>query len=635
MNNEMKWRFPSNSYASTTGLDTADLETFKSDASAALAREISQNSIDARRSGTNEPVRIEFKKITIKNNEIPGFNEIVNNINYCIEHWKQFGSQKTVDALEKMLKEIKRENIVCLRISDYNTTGLKGVSKSDNSPWHNLIHGTGVSEKSSTSGGSKGIGKFATFVNSHFRTVFYSTKTIDGEVGYEGICKLCSGKIPGSDQLTQGIGYFGINEKNQPILSEFNLDKNHNRNSDQYGTDIYIIGFKDEENWKEDIICKVLDSFMSAIIYSMLEVTVDDILINKSTLDAIVYNDKIVRTKLAKQKILSQYLLLTDDKTHTEEIDVAPFGNVKLFVRTFEGKDADIATNKCTMIRYPYMKIKDKSIQSLVKVSALCIIPDNKLNVKLREIENPQHIDWEFNRIEDVTLRNSFKSKIDSLYKKINEVITKYTLKESQQTTELEGSENFISHDDSQADVSNLEIMKKTENPEITKKHRTKEKPQLGSIVDKNIDNETPDFDSYGPSDDDYPHGGVGKGNGGNGRKGEPGSGNTGGIYATNELRNLKFTFMCINKKNNEYLISFVSESDDEDVELIVRGQDEGNYAIPLNVYDCTINGIPAKVENKERIHLKLKKGDKYKVIFKTTEEELFACWIKAYAYKK
>ena len=64
------------------------------------------------------------------------------------------------------------------------------------------------------------------------------------EVGYEGICKLCSGKIPGSDQLTQGIGYYSSGDKNQPILSEFNLDPSHRRATNQYGTDIYIIGFK-------------------------------------------------------------------------------------------------------------------------------------------------------------------------------------------------------------------------------------------------------------------------------------------------------------------------------------------------------------------------------------------------------
>jgi hypothetical protein len=63
-----------------------------------------------------------------------------------------------------------------------------GVSDfaSQKSPWYSLIHGSGMSEKQGMTGGSKGIGKYATFVNSAFRTVFYSTTTINHEVGYEG-----------------------------------------------------------------------------------------------------------------------------------------------------------------------------------------------------------------------------------------------------------------------------------------------------------------------------------------------------------------------------------------------------------------------------------------------------------------
>lgn len=68
-------------------------------------------------------------------------------------------------------------NEECLRISDFNTTGLYGL-KDEDSPWHYLIHGTGLSSKSGSSGGSKGIGKYATFVASAFNTVFYETRRI-------------------------------------------------------------------------------------------------------------------------------------------------------------------------------------------------------------------------------------------------------------------------------------------------------------------------------------------------------------------------------------------------------------------------------------------------------------------------
>ncbi len=46
--NDKMWRFVGNNYATETGLDTADMETFKKDPISSLAREICQNSIDAR-----------------------------------------------------------------------------------------------------------------------------------------------------------------------------------------------------------------------------------------------------------------------------------------------------------------------------------------------------------------------------------------------------------------------------------------------------------------------------------------------------------------------------------------------------------------------------------------------------------
>lgn len=626
MSNNIKWRFPSNGYAATTGLDTADLETFKSDINASLAREITQNSIDAKDQTKSLPVKIEFKTFKIRKDEIPGYNDLILNINYCIDYWQEFGSEKTVNALQEMLKELNRDQITCLRVSDFNTTGLVGISKMENTPWHNLIHGSGVSEKSSTSGGSKGIGKFATFVNSHFRTVFYSTKTIDNEVGYEGVCKLCSGNIPGTDEKTQGIGYFGSNDKNMPIFENLNLDSSFKRNNKDYGTDIFILGFKIEDNWKEEIICKVLDSFISAIIYNSLQVVVDNVLINKETLEKIVHDSNIVRTKQQRQKILSQYLLLTDPNTHVETINVSNFGDVKLYVRLFNDHEKDIATNKCTMIRYPYMKIKDHPIQSLVKVSALCIIPDNRLNEELRKIENPQHIDWEFNRIENVVLRNDFKNKISNLFKTISEIITKVTLKQSETMTELEGSEQFISRIEEEKEIDHRKLMKETEDLKTTTLYRPKIKINLDKKYDTSMENMIPELGQTDPIDTEK------KPIKDKEKNDKEKNDNT---YKKTELRSFIFKFMCIDKSLNKYLVSFESDVTEDDCEIIIAAQDEGNYTIPIEITNCFVNNLPSQVEENRSIHLKLKKGSKYNIVFTTTETELFACWIKAYAYKK
>ena len=113
-----------------------------------------------------------------------------------------------------------KEKITCLRISDFNTTGLYGEK------FYLLTKGSGITDKTGATGGSKGIGKYASFVASSFNTVFYSTYAKDGKKQFLGISKLCSAPMPDTDELTMGIGYYGVNNKNEPIERQLNLDKN-------------------------------------------------------------------------------------------------------------------------------------------------------------------------------------------------------------------------------------------------------------------------------------------------------------------------------------------------------------------------------------------------------------------------
>ena len=160
---DIKWRFPGNGYTADSGLDTADMETFIKDAISSLARELCQNSIDARRESAVGPVRIVFNSFKINADAIPGRDQLISQIEACQRTWKTH--KKISKQLDEMHSQISNNEIVCLRISDFNTTGLIGVSGGDKTPWHYLVHGSGISDKGETSGGSKGIGKFAnTFI---------------------------------------------------------------------------------------------------------------------------------------------------------------------------------------------------------------------------------------------------------------------------------------------------------------------------------------------------------------------------------------------------------------------------------------------------------------------------------------
>lgn len=636
---DIKWRFPGNNYTQDNGLDTADMETFKKDAISSLARELCQNSIDAKRSGATGPVRVVFKSFDIGRYDIPEVDEIAKQIDNCIVTWKHH--KKISAQLKEMKAQISRGTIKCLRISDYNTTGLVGVSGDENSPWRYLIHGSGISDKSATSGGSKGIGKFATFVTSHFNTVFYSTFTEKNEEGYEGICKLCSANMEGTTEKTQGIGYFGSSDKNEPIQGQLFLDNTYHR--DEFGSDVYIVGFKEPAGWKRDIITKILDSFMSAIVFETLEVVVDDVIINKSELKNVVFNEELINKKEAKN-IISQYLLLTDEEHRFEDIiTIEDYGEAKLLLIEFDSEHEDMATNGCVMIRYPYMKIKDLPKISTLPCSAMCIIENNLLNSTLRNVENPQHTNWEFKRIEDASERNEVKRVYDELIDNIRRIITDHLASSDNMKTDIEGAGDYIPGVDNEVGKKPDDKPEKkvSDKPSILKK---KVKP-----VETNINASVPDENGNGVSldigedseDGDKTvtpegHNGADGGSVRPGKKeGQGQPGDDGRILVKHaELRGMSYRFFCINKLARQYAITFVSDFDEKDCQLELNLLDDSGARYPVMIESCKINGEDAVIEDDRFVKFSISHGQRIKMILVTDQDELFSGEVRVYAYR-
>ena len=135
---DIKWRFPGNRNTIISGLDTPETETFKKDIMASLAREICQNSNDAKSTLSSKPVRVEFKPFTISRTSIPGYDKLEKQINACLDYSI---SCKTKDQkqLESMVEKFQSKNISCLRISDFETTGLNGIYE-EQSHFGQLLH---------------------------------------------------------------------------------------------------------------------------------------------------------------------------------------------------------------------------------------------------------------------------------------------------------------------------------------------------------------------------------------------------------------------------------------------------------------------------------------------------------------
>lgn len=645
MNNEIiKWRFPGNGYTTDSGLDTAEMETFKKDAISSLAREVCQNSIDAKDPDRNDqPVRIEFETFSISKDEIPGRNEIDSQIQACIATWSR--NQKISDQLENMLKQIRQDHITCLRISDFNTTGLTGVSNDDDqTAWHYLVHGSGISDKGPTSAGSKGIGKFATFITSYFNTVFYSTYTKNNEHGYEGICKLCSANQPNTTEKTQGIGYYSINAQNKPITGEMQLESGYVRKDNQYGTDIYILGFKEPEYWERDIISKILDSFMAAVVYGTLTVKVNETEINADSLKDIVYNETLIN-KTLKKSVVSQYRLLTDKEHRFEDtITIDRLGQAKLYLIEYNEDEEQYATKSCVMIRYPYMKIKDINKISVLPCSAMCIIGDNELNKTLRNIENPQHTDWEFKRIEDSAVRTELKGIYNDLLEQIRTNIANHLASSDETKTDLEGAGEYLPviEESDNTKKSNEGKPKVQEDAHIQKKKVKAKNVNLNaSIEDANGDGVQVDIMNItdeGTETENTPSGHNDK-SGGNfhgGDNEEFGEHDDNGHVALKhaDLRGMSYRFFCFSKSKREYGVSFISDYTIPEVYFELYSVDEAGGKDIVHIESCGINGDKAEVINNRTIKFSIEHGQKYSISLVTDQDEMFSGEVKMYAYR-
>ena len=155
------------------GFNEPGIETFLDEPLVQLARETTQNAIDARRD-VNCPVKIVFRANSFATDSIPNFNAYSNIINSCAESAID-ESKKARTFFKNAQTLINNKNITILTIEDYNTTGIKGPCENP-APYYAFMKARGLSRKENdVASGSYGIGKFAPYATSGLRTVFVST----------------------------------------------------------------------------------------------------------------------------------------------------------------------------------------------------------------------------------------------------------------------------------------------------------------------------------------------------------------------------------------------------------------------------------------------------------------------------
>lgn len=389
------WHFPITDGGDDDGINDAGVEQFNGNKERSIARECIQNSLDARKDYT-KPVRVEFSAFQIDKNAIPGHEDLYKIIQKAKEYSQ--GDETAEAFYDKATSCFNTQKINVLKISDYNTVGLSGGDSKKDNPggWYALARSNGSSYKAIDSGGSFGIGKSAPFVASAIRTVFYSTRLENGDVAFQGKTRLSS--FEGAfGEIHHGTGQYGFKKESGhgvDAIREYNAIPDLFKRPEQ-GTDIFIIGYQQTEDWKKRIVESIVESFYVAINENALEVSIktegEEIFINTQTLP------EIINQFVTDEDTILFYKTLVDEKHRLFVDDIDQLGQVKMYVRLGEGKRHVQGMRKTLMKIHDFARLRTLNDE----YTGIVIVTGDDGNKLLRGLEPPAHDEWDKNRGDD------------------------------------------------------------------------------------------------------------------------------------------------------------------------------------------------------------------------------------------
>ena len=354
-----------------------------------LAREAIQNSIDAE-VDSNKPVHVVFRLEMWKKEQIPDVAKFEKILKACEQDEK---SKKHFQNANRILKS---GSIPVLIISDFNTSGLSGADDPDDegSNFYNFfkaIGGVGRSKEKKGGGGCYGYGKAANVAASAFDTIFATSvyhKDGKPKIVFMGSLRLVSHKIDGVKK--RAIGSYGLPGQ-KPVTDKVKVSKDFLRREDETGTDIFILGMKNHETWKDDILFSVLKNFWLAIVNKKLEVT-----IGEKRIDASNVEDECKRffesTKIEFKNTENPIPYLLAHKEKPDEIKLDTLGPIRLYVKT--DKDSQNTTGHFACFRKNLMLIQTKRFSSITPFTGLFVCDNQVGNDILRMMEPPNHKEW-------------------------------------------------------------------------------------------------------------------------------------------------------------------------------------------------------------------------------------------------
>ncbi len=421
--NNYKWIFSELGAADKAGVNDAGIGIFKRQPYKGLAKEILQNITDAKDDtlSVDVPVRARFEFVYVDRDDIPDYQRLNEVIHKCHEYYHDGDDglklKVICDASEKYLGH--EGKVPVLKISDYNTYGLRGVHEEKGSNWTGLVRERSATNKSNGSSGAFGVGKFAPYNFSALRTVLYSTKTREGETAFQGKAILTTFSEFDEDKkkniVKQNIGLFANTESDNfdAVFSVDDIAPVFRR--DDVGTDLFVLGFEKEEDWIEQSAISVIEYFFYSIYRGKLNVEIVEgdkvVEINKSNLGAMIaYYEEYCKEHMENDTTFSftapsYWAMLTNPNCKSIvgkkfEYNGHSMGEYELYLLVGD----ECADRKVLEMRQAGMKIReDINFRIQTNFTAIFIAtganavsdePKDNISSFLRKCENQAHDDW-------------------------------------------------------------------------------------------------------------------------------------------------------------------------------------------------------------------------------------------------
>lgn len=439
----LEWRFLTNEGEEEEGLGHAGIETFKGSPYPGLARESAQNSLDAclkDADGGHLPIRMVFRQQMVPRSSIPEVEAIQQTLDACLSRSKSRGIRKDTQFFELACETIRRPKISVLTVEDYGTAGLIGPSV-PGKPFHALVKGSGVSQKSSSdAGGSFGIGKNAAFAVSQFRTVFYSTM-YEGSVGHHFLAQGKSILVSHTDESgaeKRGIGYCG--HADFKAIAEPSLLPEWLHRSET-GTTVASLAFLHEDSWEWQMTESLVRNFFAAVLEGTVSFSVvreggDPIEINRDSVHSLFEHEAVLKagevtgssTDLAFASALHQALTSPDTNEFEQHFD----GVGSFRFRLLEGvglprkigflRNGMFLTDNLRHFGHPLARF------SLSRDFVGVVEPvDIATSGRVRDLENPRHDELSADRLDDPKEKRQVRAGMRKLGSWLREIIKEET----------------------------------------------------------------------------------------------------------------------------------------------------------------------------------------------------------------